>query len=76
MNPLRLLLQKDWLYESFSFHELFQMPLLLRDGNHVQKGCICFDVGQLIQDIVLGRGERGVYSLTVRNLRNLNNNSG
>jgi len=61
---------------SFSFHELFQMHLLFRDDNHVQKGCIFFDVGQLIQDILLGRGEKGSCSLTVRNLRNLHSSNG
>jgi hypothetical protein len=47
------------------------MLLLLKGDNHVQEGSIRFNIIQLIENVVFGRGKRGGIYLTVRSFSNL-----
>ena len=59
----------------FSFHKIFEMLLLFRDDNHVQKSSISLDIIQLVENVILGRRKRGGNSLTVKSFGSLYNSS-
>jgi hypothetical protein len=55
----------------FSFDKILEMISLFRDDNHVQKSSIGLDISQLVNGVILGRGKRGMNSLTFGNFDSL-----